>query len=70
MQSVLDLPNLSSWYAQPKLPWDQFGKCKVGYEKAMYIFLNCVSFTKGQIISKRLFGILGFFQKTNKQIHF
>ena len=41
MQSVLDLPNLSSWYAQPKLPWDQFGKCKVGYEKAMYILVMC-----------------------------
>ena len=25
---------------------------------------------KGQIISKRLFGILGFFQKTNEQIRF
>ena len=25
---------------------------------------------KGQIISKGLFGILGFFQKTNEQIHF
>ena len=26
--------------------------------------------TKGQINSKGLFGILGFFQKTNEQIHF
>ena len=26
--------------------------------------------SKGQIISKRLFGILGFFQKTNEQIRF
>ena len=26
--------------------------------------------TKGQIISKGLFGILGFFQKTNARIHF
>ena len=26
--------------------------------------------TKGQIISKGLFGILGFFQKTNEQIRF
>ena len=27
-------------------------------------------FTKGQIILKGLFGILGFFQKTNEQIRF
>ena len=26
--------------------------------------------TKGRIISKGLFGFLGFFQKTNEQIHF
>jgi hypothetical protein len=26
--------------------------------------------SKGQIISKGLFGILGFFQKTNEQIRF
>ena len=26
--------------------------------------------TKGQIISKGLFGILWFFQETNEQIHF
>ena len=29
-----------------------------------------IFFTKGQIISKGLFGILGFFQKMNEQIHF
>ena len=36
MQSVLDLPNLSTWYARPRLPWEQFSKCKVAYvyEKA------------------------------------
>ena len=39
MQSVLDLPNLSSWYARPRLPWEQFSKCKVAYKKAMYILV-------------------------------
>ena len=31
---------------------------------------TCLHFGKGQIISKGLFGILGFFQKTNEHIHF
>ena len=37
-----------------------------GRPNFVQIWLNI----KGQIISKRLFGILGFFQKTNKQIRF
>ena len=37
-----------------------------GRPNFVQIWLNI----KGQIISKRLVGILGFFQKTNKQIRF
>ena len=33
-------------------------------------YLDSLLATKGQIISKGIFGILGFFQKTNEQIRF
>ena len=38
--------------------------------KNMMKSANFFDVTKGQIISKRLFGILGFFQKTNERIRF
>jgi hypothetical protein len=34
------------------------------------VFGSSVVLAKGQITSKGLFGILGFFQKTNEQIRF
>ena len=37
---------------------------------AKLIFLEESLTVKGQIISKGLFGLLGFFQKTNEPIHF
>ena len=42
----------------------------IGPKKISKLFFSQLSAVKGQIISKGLFGILGFFQKTNERIRF
>ena len=46
------------------------GKCQDPFDNEVYILGQILSWFKGQLISKELFGILKFFQKPNERIRF